>query len=78
MEVGEHQVGPVELVASVAEVLADRPEASAPAGAVCREPGGLRMIRIGPGAGVDAQLGLERLADRSGLDEVDQALGEDR
>ena len=30
------------------------------------------------GARVNAQLGLERLADRSGLDEVDQALGEDR
>ena len=49
----------------------------APAGAVVHEPGGLRVVRIGAGAGVDAQLGLERLADRSGLDEVDQALGED-
>jgi len=36
------------------------------------------MVGVGAGAGVDAQLGLERLADRSGLDEVDQAPGEDR
>jgi hypothetical protein len=78
VEFGEHQVGPVELVAGGAEVLADRPEVGAPAGAVGREPGGLGVVRVGAGAGVDAQLGLERLADRSGLDEVDQAPGEDR
>jgi len=36
------------------------------------------MVWVGAGAGVDAQLGLECLADGSGLDEVDQALGEDR
>jgi len=77
VEFCQHQVGSVELVAGVAEVLADGPEAGAPAGAVCGEPGGLGVVRVGAGAGVDAQLGLERLADRSGLDEVDQAPGED-
>ena len=43
------------------------------------EPGGLRLVGVGgAGAGVDAQLGLQRLADRAGADEADQALGEDR
>ena len=36
VEVGEHQVSPVELVAGGAEVLADGPEAGAAAGAVVR------------------------------------------
>jgi hypothetical protein len=77
VEFCQHQVGPVELVAGGAEVLADRPEMDAAAGAVIHEPGGLGVVRIVAEARVDAQLGLKRLADRSGLDEVDQALGED-
>jgi predicted transposase YbfD/YdcC len=78
VEFCQHQVGPVELVAGGAEVLADRPEMDAAADAVVHEPGGLGVVRIVAGARVDAQLSLERLADRSGLDEVDQAPGEDR
>ena len=63
---------------AAAEVLPDRPEVGAPAGAVFHQPGGLRTVRVVAGAGVDAQLGLERRADRSGFGEADQALGEDR
>ena len=44
----------------------------------CSEPGGLRLVGVVSGAGVDAQLGLERRADRAGFDEADQALGEVR
>jgi hypothetical protein len=37
------------------------------------------MVGVGgPGAGVDAQLGLQRVADCAGAGEADQALGEDR
>ncbi len=36
------------------------------------------MVWVVSREGVDAQLGLQRRADRSGLDEADQALGEDR
>ena len=78
VEFCQHQVGPVELVAGGAEVLADRAEMDAAADAVVHETGGLRVVRVVSRAGVDAQLGLERRADRSGLDEADQALGEDR
>ena len=46
--------------------------------AVSQEPGGLRLVRVGAGAGVLAQLGLEVRADRAGLDEADQAAGEVR
>ena len=74
---GQHQVGPVDLVAGGGEVLADRAEGGAPAGAVVHEPGGLRAVRVGAGAGVDAQLGLERRGDLPGADEADQAPGED-
>ena len=77
VEFGQHQVGPVELVAGGAEVLADRAEGGAPAGAVLHEPEGLRPVRVGAGAGVDAQLGLERRGDLAGADEADQAPGED-
>jgi hypothetical protein len=76
---GEQGVGAVDLVAGGAEVLPDRAEVGAAGDAVFHEPGGLRMVGVGgPGAGVDAQLGLQRVADRSGADEADQALGEDR
>ena len=44
--------------------------------AVFQEPGGLRLVRVGAGAGVFAQLGLEVRVDRSGFDEADQAVGE--
>ena len=74
----QHHVGSVDLGAGAAEVLADRAEVGAPADAVFHELGGLRLVRIGPGACVDAQLRLECLADRSCLDEADQALGEGR
>lgn len=41
-----------------AEVLADRPEVGAATDAVLREPGGLRLIRICAGAGLDGLLRL--------------------
>jgi hypothetical protein len=76
VEVGEHQVGPVDLVAGGAEVLADRAQGGAPAGAVFDEPDGLRPVGVGAGAGVDAQLGLQRGGDLAGVDEPDQAARE--
>ena len=75
-EVGEHEVGAVDLVAGGAEVLPDRAEAGAAAGAVAVEPGGLEMVRVGAGAGVDAQLGLQLGADGAGAGEAGQAAGE--
>ena len=75
---GEQGVGAVDLVAGGAEVLADRAEVGAAGDAVLHEPGGLRLVGVGGGAGVDAQLGLQRVADGAGADEADQALGEDR
>ena len=75
---GEQGVGAVDLVAGGAEVLPDRAEVGAAGDAVLHQPGGLGPVSVGGGAGVDAQLGLQRRADRSGLDEADQALGEDR
>ena len=78
VEAGEHEVGAVDLVAGGAEVLADRAEVSAAGGAVAREPGGLGVVWVVSRAGVDAQLGLQGRADRSGLDEADQVLGEVR
>ena len=47
VELGQHKVGPVDLVAGGAEVLADRAEGGAPAGAVVHEPVGLRPPYIG-------------------------------
>jgi hypothetical protein len=76
VESGEHHVGAVDLVAGGGEVLADRAEFGVSVEAVSQEPGGLRLVRVGAGAGVDAQLRLEVLADRSGPDEADQVLGE--
>ena len=76
--VGEQGVGAVDLVAGGAEVLADRAEAGAAGDAVFHEPGGLCLVGVGAGAGVEAQLGLERVADGAGADEADQAVGEDR
>ena len=75
---GEQGVGAVDLVAGGAEVLPDRAEVGAAGDAVFHQPGGLRPVSVGGGAGVDAQLGLQRVADGPGADEADQALGEDR
>ena len=77
-EPGQHDVGAVDLVAGGAEVLAYRAEVSAAADAVVQEPAGLGVVGVGAGAGVDAQLGLERLADRACFGEADQAVGEVR
>jgi hypothetical protein len=77
-QVGEHDVGAVDLVAGGAEVIADRAEVGAAGGAVFHEAGGLRLVGVVGGAGVDAQLGLQRPADRASMDEADQAPGEDR
>jgi hypothetical protein len=55
-----------------------RAEVGAAGDAVFHQPGGLRLVREGAGAGVDAQLGLQRMADVPGADEADQVLGEDR
>ncbi len=78
VQLSQHHVGPVDLVTSAADVLADRPAGGAPADAVFHQPGGLRLVRVGSRTCVDAQLCLDRLADRSGLGAADQALGEDR
>jgi hypothetical protein len=75
---GEQGVGAVDLVAGSAEVLPDRAEIGAAGDAVLHQPGGLGPVRVGGGAGVDAQLGLQRVADGPGADEADQAAGEDR
>jgi hypothetical protein len=74
--VGEDGVGAVDLVAGGGEVLADRAELGAPVVAVSQEIGGLRLVAVGGGEGVLAQVGLEVCADRAGLDEADQAAGE--
>ena len=76
VEVGEHEVGAVDLVAGGTEVLPDRAQAGAAAGTVAVEPGGLEMVRVGAGAGVDAQLGLQLGADGAGAGEAGQAAGE--
>ena len=78
VEAFEHGVGAVDLVAGGGEVLADRADLGAAGDAVLQEPGGFGLVGVGAGAGVDAQLGFERVADRAGFDEADQALGEDR
>ena len=75
-EVGQHQVGAVDPVAGGAEVHADWAEGGAPGGAVFHQPDGLRPVRVGAGAGVDAELGLQGRGDFSGADEPDQAPGE--
>src|SRR6266571_8684674 len=75
---GEQGVGAVDLVAGRAEVLPDRAEVGAAGDAVLHQPGGLRPVRVGGGAGVNAQLGLQRVTDGPGTDEADQAAGEYR
>ena len=44
----------------------------------CRSAADFGLVGVGAGAGVDAQLGFEGVADSAGLDEADQALGEGR
>ena len=78
VELGEDHVGAVDLVADGGEVLADRAEFGAPVGAVFQQPGGVRLVGKGAGAGVFAQLGLQVRVDRPGFDEADQAVGEVR
>jgi hypothetical protein len=69
VEAREHGVGAVDLVAGGAEVLADRADLGASGDAVLPEPGGLGLIGVGTGASVDAELGLEGMADRAGFNE---------
>ena len=76
VDLGQHEVGAVDLVAGSAEVLADPADVVAAGAAVCQQPGSLRLVRVVPRAGVDAQLGLQLRADRAGVDEADQAAGE--
>ena len=76
VEPGEDHVGPVDLVARGGEVLPDRAQVGTPVDGVFQQPGGLRLVRVGARAGVPAQLGLEERVDGSGVDEVDQAVGE--
>ena len=76
VELGEHHVRAVDLVAGGGEVLPDRAEFGAPVVCVSHEPGGLRLVREAAGAGVFAQLVLEVRVDGSGFDEADQAVGE--
>ena len=74
---GEQGVGAVDLVAGGAEVPA-RPGRGRCRGR-CSIPSAGRPAAWsgvgGPGAGVEAQLGLQRLADGAGADEADQAAG---
>ena len=78
VEAFEHGVGAVELVAGGGEVLADRADVGAAGDAVLQEAADFGLVGVGAGAGVDAQLGFEGVADGTGLDEAEQALGEDR
>ena len=78
VEAFEQGVGAVELVAGGGEVLADRADVGAAGDAVLQEPTDFGLVGVDAGAGVDAQLGFEGVADGSGFDEADQALGEDR
>jgi hypothetical protein len=78
VHLGQHEVGAVDLVAGGAEVPADPADVLAAGAAVFQQPGGLRLVRVVRRAAADAQLGLELLADRAGVDEPDRAAGEVR
>ena len=71
------EVGAVDLVAGGTEVLGSADVFSA-GQAVFQQPGGLRLVRIGPGSGRGCGAGFEVRADRAGVDEPDQAAGEVR
>ena len=60
VEAFEQGVGAVELVAGGGEVLADRADVGAAGDAVLQEAADFGLVGVGAGAGVDAQLGLER------------------
>jgi hypothetical protein len=76
VEPGKNHIGPVDLVAGGGEVLPDRAQVGTPVDGVFQQPGGLRLVRVAARAGVFAQFGLEKRVDGSGVDEVDQAVGE--
>ena len=78
VEAFEEGVGVVELVAGGGEVLADRADVGAAGDAVLQEAADFGLVGVDARAGVDAELGFEGVADGSGFDEADQALGEDR
>jgi hypothetical protein len=78
VEAFEQGVGAVDLVAGGGEVLANGADLGAAGDAVLQEAGGFGLVGVGAGAGVNAQLGFEGVADGAGFDEADQALGEDR
>jgi hypothetical protein len=74
----EQGVGAVELVAGGGEVLADRADVGAAGDAVLQEAADFGLVGVSAGAGVDAELCFEGMADGAGLDEADEALGEGR
>ena len=74
----EQGVGAVDLVAGDGEVLADRADVGAAGDAVLQEAADFGLVGVGAGAGVDAELGFEGVADGAGFDEADQAVGEVR
>ena len=78
VEAFEHGVGAVELVAGGGEILADRADVGAAGDAVLQEAADFWLVGVDAGAGMDAQLGFEGVADGAGLDEADEALGEGR
>jgi hypothetical protein len=59
VELREHHVGAVDLVARSGEVLPDWAELGAPAEAVSQEPGRLRLAGVVAGQGMLAQFGLQ-------------------
>src|SRR5689334_14670021 len=56
----------------------DGAEVGAAGGAVLHEPGGLGLVEVGSGAGVDAEPVLEVAVDDSGVDEQGQVPGQGR
>jgi hypothetical protein len=73
LHLGQHEVGAVDLVAGGAEVPVGLADVFAAGAAVFKQLGGLRLVRVVRRAAADARLGLERRADRSGVDKADQA-----
>ena len=65
-------------MAGGAEVVADRAEVGAAGEGVAQEAGGLGVVAVGGGPGVEAELVLEVGLDGAGVDEAGQALGEGR
>jgi hypothetical protein len=60
----EHGVSAVELVAGDGEVLADRADVRAAGDAVLQEPADFGLVGVGAGAGADAELGSGLLTRR--------------